>query len=248
VNDFVNPKLGEVSADLNRLQAKVQSGTARERAELEALSDFQTELQELHEELLRVAQLPWKPNLNDGVLITASPLWKLFRLPAWRSKLESCWEELAAGDYDWAHLAMTIRPNEVRKKCKTDRSFAIAHGLEDLCEVAAPKPKAVRRAKQDAVAKEREAKKQALREELTEALATYLLAERIPLDIVDAETGEIIVPANKKITRTLLQKVATAYGRIEIDPSPIRDKIRETIAQFELRFAVLEVSEQTEMI
>jgi hypothetical protein len=120
------------------------SSHRRERAELETLSDFQTELQELHDELLRVTQLPWKPNLNDGVLITASPLWKHFRLPKWQKDLKACWEGLAAGDYDWAHLAYSIWPQRVRAKCKTDRSLAIAHRLEDLCQVAAPKPKASR--------------------------------------------------------------------------------------------------------
>ena len=131
-----------MTADADRLQAKTQiGGTAKERAELQELRDFQAELQELHDELLRVAQLPWKPNLNDGVLITASPLWKLFRLPKWQKDLKACWEELATGDYDWAHLAYTIWPDRVREKCKTDRSIAIAHGLEELCEVESPKPK-----------------------------------------------------------------------------------------------------------
>ena len=41
-------------------------------------------------------------------------------------------------DYDWAHLAYSLWPDRVREKCKTDRSLAIAHGLEDLCEVKAP--------------------------------------------------------------------------------------------------------------
>jgi hypothetical protein len=108
VTDFVKPKLDTVTADADRLQSKTQTGgTAKERAELQELRDFQAELQEMHDELLRVAQLPWKPNLNDGVLITASPLWKLFRLPKWQKDLKACWEELAAGDYDWAHLAYT---------------------------------------------------------------------------------------------------------------------------------------------
>jgi hypothetical protein len=91
VTDFVKPKLDTVTADAERLQAKTQTGgSAKERAELQALRDFQAELQELHDELLRVAQLPWKPNLNDGVLITASPLWKLFRLPKWQKDLKAC--------------------------------------------------------------------------------------------------------------------------------------------------------------
>ena len=91
--------------------------------------------------LLRLAPL-WKPNLNDGVLITAAPLWKLFRLSKWQKDLSACWKDLEAGEYDWAHLAHTIWPDRVRQKCKKDRSLAIAHSLESLCEIEAPKPKA----------------------------------------------------------------------------------------------------------
>ena len=46
--------------------------------------------------------------------------------------------KLEKGEYDWAHLAYSIWPDRVRKKCKKDLSMAIAHGLEDICEV---KPK-----------------------------------------------------------------------------------------------------------
>src|SRR2546426_6742917 len=38
-----------------------------------------------------------------------------------------------------------------------------------------------------------------LREQLTEALSNILLGEKIPLDVVNSETGEIIIPANRKI-------------------------------------------------
>ena len=31
-----------------------------------------------------------------------------------------------------------------------------------------------------------------------------------------------MIPANRKITKTLLRKLASVYDRIEIDPSPIR--------------------------
>ena len=34
--------------------------------------------------------------------------------------------------YDWAHLAMHLWPERVVPKCATDRSLAIAHGLEDV--------------------------------------------------------------------------------------------------------------------
>jgi len=83
-----------------------------------------------------------------------------------------------------------------------------------------------------------------LREELTDKLSNILLGEKIPLDVVNSETGEIIIPANRKITKTLLRKLALVYDRIEIDPSPIRIKIREIISQFEQRFTDLEMDHQ----
>jgi len=91
--------------------------------------------------LLRIAALPYKPDLNDGVIINAAPLHKLFRLRSWAKDTEDCWKTLEKGDYDWAHLAYTIWSDRVREVCRRDRSIAIAHGLEDLCEVEAPESK-----------------------------------------------------------------------------------------------------------
>ncbi len=87
-------------------------------------------------------------------------------------------------------------------------------------------------------------RKEELHEELTEALSNVLLGEKIPLDVVNAETGEIIIPANRKITKTLLRKLAGVYDHIDIDPSPIRNKIREIISQFEHKFAELDLEKE----
>jgi DNA-directed RNA polymerase subunit beta len=43
-------------------------------------------------------------------------------------------------------------------------------------------------------------KKEGLTEQLTDSLSNILLGEKIPLDVVNAQTGEIIIPANRKIT------------------------------------------------
>jgi DNA-directed RNA polymerase subunit beta len=86
-----------------------------------------------------------------------------------------------------------------------------------------------------------------LSDQLTEALSNILLGEKIPLDVVNSETGEIIIPANRKITKTLLRKLAGVYDRIEIDPSPIRNKITEIIGQFKKRFDDLQMQYDEEM-
>ena len=134
--DFVNEKLKSIEIEIGNLRESKITG---ER--LENLLEFKQELSDFQAELEEIIKLPWKPNLNDGVLINAAPLWKLFRLPAWQKKLKTTWEELKKGDYDWAHLAYTIWPERVKDACKTDRSMAIAHGLEHLCTIKAPKAK-----------------------------------------------------------------------------------------------------------
>ena len=90
-------------------------------------------------------------------------------------------------------------------------------------------------------------KTEELREQLTEALSNILLGEKIPLDVVNSETGEIIIPANRKITKTLLRKLAQVYDRIEIDPSPIRNKINEIIGNFKKKFDDLQMQYDEEL-
>src|SRR5437879_6638057 len=90
-------------------------------------------------------------------------------------------------------------------------------------------------------------KNEELREQLTEALSNILLGEKIPLDVVNSETGEIIIPANRKITKTLLRKLAQLYDRIEIDPSPIRNKINEIIGSFKKTYDDLQMQYDEEI-
>src|SRR5690606_38950000 len=97
------------------------------------------------------------------------------------------------------------------------------------------------------VQEDHKAKTEELREQLTEGLSNILLGEKIPLDVVNSETGEIIIPANRKITKTLLRKLAQVYDRIEIDPSPIRNKINEIISQFKKKFDDLQMQHDEEM-
>ena len=150
IQQFIDPKLGDVEKELTHLRSVLAAneGGAKERKRLEELETLRRELIELRTELELWAP-KWKPNLNDGVLITAAPLWKLFRLPKWQKDLKACWQELESGDYDWSHLSYTLWPDRVREKCKSDRSLAIAHGLENLCDVKAPEKK-VKKAKKKA--------------------------------------------------------------------------------------------------
>ena len=141
VNDFVEPKLKQVSRDTAALRDK---GTVRSRDDekaFEALQTLELELIELRDTLLQIAP-NYRPNHDDGVQITAAPLWQLFRHKPWQKILKDTWTKLEKGDYDWAHLAMAYWPDRVREKCKTDKSLAIAHDLEHL--YVEPEPKAAK--------------------------------------------------------------------------------------------------------
>ncbi len=148
VAEHVAPKVTEVEDAIARLSGEQTSGgrgAAGAARELSRLTGLLVELRAFREEVLRVAKLPYRPDLNDGVQITAAPLWRLFRLPKWRKELEATWKALEAGKYDWAHLACTVWPDRVREKCRSDRSLAIAHGLESLYEPPPPAAKGPRR-------------------------------------------------------------------------------------------------------
>ncbi|TSE37482.1 hypothetical protein Tfont_01009 [Tepidimonas fonticaldi] len=143
INDFVEPKLKQVGADVTALRNKGSARTRDDERQFEALQAFELELIELRDTLLKLAPT-YKPNHDDGVQISAAPLWQLFRHKPWQKVLKDTWEKLKKGDYDWAHLAMNDWPERVREKCKTDKSLAIAHGLEDLYIEPEAKPKKAR--------------------------------------------------------------------------------------------------------
>ena len=134
VNDFLdgpNGKLTQVSRECAELRIKGSGRSRDDEKQYETLQTFEQELTDLRDTLLKIAPT-YQPNHDDGVQITAAPLWPLFRHKAWQKVLKDTWTKLEKGDYDWAHLAMTYWPERVREKCKTDKSLAIAHGLEDL--------------------------------------------------------------------------------------------------------------------
>ena len=86
-----------------------------------------------------------------------------------------------------------------------------------------------------------------LREGLTEALSNILLGEKIPLDVINGESGEIIIPANRKITKTLLRRLAAVSKHVQIDPSPVRIKIMEIIGGYQTKFDELETDRERKM-
>jgi hypothetical protein len=143
INDLIEPKLKQVGDDVAALRNKAAARSRDDEKQFEALQAFELELIELRDTLLKLAPT-YKPNHDDGVQISAAPLWPLFRHKAWQKLLKDTWAKLEKGDYDWANLAMNYWPDRVREKCKTDKSLAIAHGLENLYVELEAKPKKAR--------------------------------------------------------------------------------------------------------
>jgi hypothetical protein len=132
INDCLEPRLVIAADTLKLLRTKLNRSAADER-ELENQEDLEQELIDMRDTILEIAPA-YKPNHDDGVQITAAPLWPLFRHRPWQKVLKDTWEKLEAGEYDWAHLAYSYWPERVHEKCKTDKSLAIAHGLEEMYE------------------------------------------------------------------------------------------------------------------
>ena len=154
VNDFLdgpNGKLTQVSRECTELRQKGSSRSSDDEKRYDMLQTFEQELTDLRDTLLKIAPM-YQPNHDDGVQITAAPLWPLFRHKPWQKLLKDTWTKLEKGDYDWAHLAMNYWPERVREKCKTDKSLAIAHGLESIYvepEVAPKKTRSKKKAETD---------------------------------------------------------------------------------------------------
>jgi hypothetical protein len=145
---YLGGKLSQVKHDIEELRPGGQAKpglTKREEGRLADLDELLLDLEELAAKLLAVMgrvndrgdTVGYVPALDDGVALSAAPLHELIPWPKTRkhggravSELEACWEELTEGDYDWAHVAMLYWPSRVTEKCRTDKSLALAHGLD----------------------------------------------------------------------------------------------------------------------
>lgn len=132
-NELIAPKLAYAERQLlDLVQSAGANPSAKDRKLINEQEVFVGELRWFLDEVKRIAPL-WNPLFDDGVALTMAPLWRLIpQHRPWQKELKSTWVELAAGKYDWAHIAMRLWPERVIPRCATSRSLAIAHGLEDV--------------------------------------------------------------------------------------------------------------------
>jgi hypothetical protein len=139
LRDHIKPRLEEEERHaFNLRQHAGPAATSSQARDIAASEEIVEDLRVLRDEVQRIAPL-WRPNLNDGVVINHAPLWRMVGHAPWRKALKETWESLAAGEYDWAHLALHLWPERVIPKCATDRSLAIAHSLDAFFWAIDPK-------------------------------------------------------------------------------------------------------------
>lgn len=133
LHDVVSPKLGLERRRLSEVaQEAGPNPSASERKAIAGQEALVGELKELADELTAVAPL-LHPDLSDGIVVVLAPMWRLFaHHKPWSNELRTHWDNLVAGEYDWAQLAMHLWPERVVPKCADDRSLAIAHGLQEV--------------------------------------------------------------------------------------------------------------------
>lgn len=118
VEDLRGQAAGLTGAPLKKVEREIDQTSQL----LEEIGDFARTVE-------RIVQEGYQPRPNwidDGVILRMAPLWEL--LPIWKAEPRKYWERLQKGDFDWSHIAMAYWPERVRAACKTNKSFAIAHG------------------------------------------------------------------------------------------------------------------------
>ena len=75
---------------------------------------------------------------------------------------------------------------------------------------------------------------------LTERLVEAIMSEKLPSDITDTVTGEVIVHGNKKIKKSELALLAKSHATWTMDPGPAKDKVSAIIEPFEEEFAAIQ--------
>ncbi len=146
---YVGGRIFQIQQQLDEANRKEAVAQGREKAQLrkraEELADELADIENFAEaidatnnETIRDADgqpatAHWAPELDDGVLLNAAPLYRL--TPAWKRAdpkldLSDVWKTLKQGKYPWAKTAMRYWPRETLAACKENRSYRIAHGLE----------------------------------------------------------------------------------------------------------------------
>ena len=79
-----------------------------------------------------------------------------------------------------------------------------------------------------------------LEKELVVKLAAKFMNEKLLVDVTDTDTGDIIIPANKKIKKGQLAALAKAHSHWGMEDGSEKDKVLEIMQPAEAEFAAIE--------
>lgn len=99
--------------------------------------------------------------------------------------------------------------------------------------------KSSKKAKKDAE-KKRKNQIAKLEKDLAGKLADAIMNEKLPCDVTDTDTGDVIIAANKKIKRSQLAVLAKAHAHWDMEEGPAKDKVASIIEPFEAEFAAVD--------
>lgn len=131
--DYVDMKINLTLQQLhdahNSANTQLEARSRRHiERQIDNLQKLLTDLQEFSLRLKSITNIGYDPEINDGVIINMAPLTEV--LPAWKKEPQKVWEKLKNAEYDWSLMAMKYWQKRVIESCKTNKSLAIAHGLE----------------------------------------------------------------------------------------------------------------------
>jgi hypothetical protein len=139
-NRYAAGKINQIRNRMDEIRAGMASAQGKERKrlekELDDLEDLHLDLEAFEAALRRVLEkknsrgetVGWAPEIDDGVILNLAALHEL--MPSWKEPAKF-WKPLEDGEYDWSYTAMRYWPDRVLEKCRTNKSYAIAHGIGD---------------------------------------------------------------------------------------------------------------------
>ena len=128
--EFVAPKVVDEQRNLDKLRLEAGKAPTEELKKQSKKESLVEELRAFLQEVKRVAPL-WKSDLDDGVVLIMAPLWRLVpHQKNWQRELKNKWDELAAGKYDWARLAMHLWPERVIPNVRRTAAWRSLMGLK----------------------------------------------------------------------------------------------------------------------
>lgn len=80
-------------------------------------------------------------------------------------------------------------------------------------------------------------RKKILTQGFIEELEGVFLGERLPGDIWNSVTKEVIVEKGQKVTKKVIRALADNYSHLDLDPSPVRIALMDRVRRYERRLS-----------